>query len=159
MTKKATDFGDPGVERDVRNSWVVYIYLGTIDIVPFIEMLYVHFGRESSTCLTPNIYTIQSLKSSSNLEISFKSDRIIVLNWSLCAPSPLSFWTFLSNVPSALCPSTSRGGVQQRRAGRTKGQEAWEAINPSLWTWSLDADSMTAEQGPAEWNYLRLERF
>lgn len=39
MTKKATDFGDPGVERDVGNSWVVYIYLGTIDIVPFIEKL------------------------------------------------------------------------------------------------------------------------
>lgn len=35
MTKKATEAGDPGAERDVRNSWVVHIYLGTIDIVPF----------------------------------------------------------------------------------------------------------------------------
>lgn len=37
MTKKATEAGDPGVERDVRNSWVVHIYLGTIDIVHLLE--------------------------------------------------------------------------------------------------------------------------
>lgn len=46
MTKKATEARDPGVERDVRNSWVVHIYLGTIDIVPLFERLYVYFERE-----------------------------------------------------------------------------------------------------------------
>lgn len=55
MTEKATDSGDPGVERDVRNSWVVYIHLGTIDTVPFIEGLHVHVEREMSTCLTSNV--------------------------------------------------------------------------------------------------------
>lgn len=44
MTKKATEAQEwrERRERDVRNSWVVHIYLGTTDIVPSLEMLYLY---------------------------------------------------------------------------------------------------------------------
>lgn len=129
-------------------SWVVHIYLW--------KAIYLFWKKKSPDNLDDHSKSVRQTLPNRR---AFKRTKRSVRNPPLCAPSPLRFWTFLNNVPSALCPPTFQRRGQLHGAGRTKGQEAWEAINPSLWTWSLDADSMTAEQGPAEWNYLRLDRF
>ena len=157
MTKRQPRLETQEWRRDVGSSWVVYLLVQLI-LFHFISLkkLHTYFRRERKPLP-------RGRRGDSSPSRRQQKDHF---NW-IHLSAPLHPWGF------ELFPATShqlcvppknfqRGGKGGRRphgAGRTKGQEAWEAINPSLWTWSLDADSMTAEQGPPEWNYLRLDRF